>query len=116
MSDLKWSPSEKRIARAAFDRALKLKFDQVMADFKVKAAAATIPTDMWAVEEFLREQRREIDEVFDYRYSQLRLVFARLIRTGLMREDELAGLSEDKLEGIRRLLSWYQQDAAGWKA
>ena len=42
---------------------------------------------------------------YDYRYSQLILVFSRLLREGRIREEQLAGLSEEKLSYIRRVLS-----------
>ena len=71
MHDLKWSASEKKIARRAFEAALELTLEGIMADFKVKAAAAVTPSEMWAIEDYLRRRRREIDEIFDYRYSQL---------------------------------------------
>ena len=60
---------------------------------------------MWDVEEYLREQRQEIDQIFDYRYSQLLLVFGRLIRSGELNERRLSGLSEEKLEIVRRIAS-----------
>jgi hypothetical protein len=102
--DLKWSPSEKKVARRAFDTALQSALAKVMAEFKSRAAAATTPSDMWEIEDYLRQQRREIDEMFDYRYSQLPLVFARLIREGHLEESLLAGISEDKREIIRSFL------------
>ncbi|WP_308163289.1 hypothetical protein [Bradyrhizobium sp. SRL28] len=52
------------------------------------------------------QQRREIDETFDYRYSQLPLVFARLIREGHLDESLLSGLSEEKREIIRSFLAF----------
>jgi len=109
MHDLKWSHSEKKIARAAFDAALDAALAKVMAEFKRKANAATTPSDMWEIEDYLRRQRREIDETFDYRYSQLPSVFAQLIREGHLDESRLAGLSEDKLADIRRILSWAER-------
>jgi hypothetical protein len=36
MHDLKWSASEKKIARRAFEAALELTLEGIMADFKVK--------------------------------------------------------------------------------
>jgi hypothetical protein len=103
--DLKWSPSEKKVARNAFDAALESALAKVMAEFKRRAEAAATPSDMWAIESYLRQQRREIDETFDYRYSQLPFVFARLIHAGHLDESRLGGLSEDKLEIIRSFLS-----------
>jgi hypothetical protein len=105
LHNLNWSSSEKKAARAAFDAALEKALARAMAEFKSRAEAAASPSDMWEIESFLRQRRREIDETFDFRYSQLPLVFARLMQSGLLEERELAGLSEEKLEIIRSLLS-----------
>jgi hypothetical protein len=104
MFDIKWTASEKKIARDAYDEALDAALAKIMAECKAKAAAAATPQEIWAIEDYLRRQRREIDEMFDYRYSQLPLVFARLIREGYLDEARLNGLSEEKLEIIRGLL------------
>lgn len=101
-----WSNAEKKIARRVFDEALEAVLASTMAEFKAKAAAAATPEDMWSVENFLREQRREIDQTFDYRYSQLIFVFGRLILDGRLNEGRLSGLSEDKLEEIRRYVTF----------
>ena len=52
----------------------------MMAKFKEKAARAEKPDDMWAIEEWLAHQRREIDTKYDFRYSQLVIVFGKLLR------------------------------------
>jgi len=106
MHDLKWSASEKKIARRAYEAALELALAGIMAEFKVKAAAAATPSEIWAIEDYLRRCRQEVDEVFDYRYSQLPLVFARLIRAGHLDESRLGTLSEEKLKTIRSFLSF----------
>ena len=77
-----------------------------MAEFKAKAAAATTPEDMWAIVDWVRERRRELDQLFDYRYSALTLVLGRLIAEGLLDEGQLAGLAEEKLAQIRRDVSF----------
>jgi hypothetical protein len=105
MHDLKWSASEKKIARRSYEAASESMLAGVVADFKAKAAAVATPSEMWAIEDHLRQQRRQIDEILDYRYSQLPLVFARLIQEGHLDEAQLSGLSEEKLEIIRRFLS-----------
>jgi len=104
--DLRRSPSEKKIARSAFDEALESALAKIMTEFKRKADAATTPSHMWEVDDYLRQRRREIDEMFDYRYSQLLLVFARLVREGHLDENRLAGLSEEKRDVIRSFLSY----------
>jgi len=103
--DLKWSPSEKKVARSAFDAALESALAKVMAEFKRRAGAATTPSEMWEIEGYLHRQRRQIDETFDYRYSQLPFVFARLIHAGHLDESRLDGLSMEKREIIRAVLS-----------
>lgn len=106
MSDLRWTGSEKKIARKAFDAALDRALAKTLSAFKARAAAATTPDEMWDIGDDLYRKRREIDRTFDYRYSQLPIVFAQLIRQGHLEEAELSGLSEEKLEEIRHLLSW----------
>ena len=53
----------------------------------------------------VRHQVREIEQKYDYRYSQLILVFGRLVREGRIAEEQLRGLSEEKLSYIRRFVS-----------
>ena len=105
MHDLRWSASEKKIARGAYQAALESRLAKLVTEFKARAAAAKTPSDVWAAEDYLRQQRQEVDEIFDYRYSRLLFVFARLIREGYLDEARLGGLSEEKLEMIRYLLS-----------
>jgi triphosphoribosyl-dephospho-CoA synthetase len=105
MYDLKWSESEKKVARRVFDAAVAAELSEVMADFKARAAAASEPDDMWSTQEFLYRKRREIDEKYDYRYSQLLLVFGRLLREGRIHEAQLSDLAEEKLSYIRHIVS-----------
>jgi Photoprotection regulator fluorescence recovery protein len=111
--DLKWSPSEKKIARRAFDTAQDAALAKVMAEFKEKSAAATTPGEMWEIEDFLRQKRREFEEMFDYRYSQLPLVFARLIHERYLDETLLDRLSGEKREIIRSYITLAAKAAAG---
>ncbi|CDX15353.1 conserved hypothetical protein [Mesorhizobium sp. ORS 3324] len=106
-NEIRWSPSEKKVARRAFDAALEVALGKIMAEFKSKVSAMTTPAVMWEIEDYLRQQRRKIDQMFDYRYSQLIVVFAVLIREGYLDESQLSGLSEDKREEISRFLSWH---------
>jgi hypothetical protein len=105
MYNISWSGAEKKIARSAFEDALGSALAKLMKEFKAKAAAVATPADLWALEDYLRQRRREIDETFDYRYSVLPLVFAALIRKGHLDEARLSGLSDEKLDIIHRLLS-----------
>jgi len=108
MPDITWSPSEKRIARRAYEAALAVALAKTLAEFKAKAAQVAMPSEMWDLEQYLRERRRHIDTIFDYRYSQLTHVFAVLILEGYLDEASLAGLAEEKLDSIRRQVRWAQ--------
>lgn len=105
MHDLKWSAAEKKLAHRVFEAALTAELAEIMADFKARATAVTVPHEMWPIEAYLERKRREIDRKYDYRYSQLLLVFARLLREGRIQEAQLTGLSEEKLAYIRRSAS-----------
>jgi len=52
---------------------------------------------------------RRIDRQYDYRYSVLLNVFAALIQKGRLREQDLQGLSEEKLRHIHQM-------AQAWRA
>ncbi len=101
MDSLRWSDGEKKIARRAFDKALHQELDKVT--LRVKEMARTIQeaSDLWKIEHYLTRSRKEIDSLFDYRYSQLPLVFGLLVRKGLLRFEDLEGLAEEKLAYVR---------------
>lgn len=105
MNDFKWSHAERNLSGRAFEQALESELSEILAEFKAKAAAASTPEEMWNVQRFLSSKEREIDEKYDYRYSRLILIFARLLREGRIREDQLAGPTEEKLCFIRSIAS-----------
>ncbi|WP_292330956.1 hypothetical protein [Mesorhizobium sp.] len=105
LNEPSWSSSEKKVARAAYDKALERALASIMAEFKRRANAATTASEVWEVEDYLKEQRRDLDRTFDYRYSQLTMIFAILIRQGYLDENLLSGLSEEKRNEIRRMLA-----------
>ena len=107
-----WSSSEKAVARKAFDAALKRELHEVMQETKQMANQIKEPADVWELEHFLTERRKEIDRKYDYRYSQLTQVFGRLLYEKRLREEELRGLREDKLKSIRSLANFLAKDAA----
>ena len=107
-----WSKSEKAIARIAFDAALKRELQDVMRKTKQMANQIKEPADVWELEHYLTERRKEIDRKYDYRYSQLTQVFGRLLYEGRVSEEELSGLREDKLKPIRSLAEFLAKDVA----
>src|SRR5579864_5943616 len=107
-----WSRSEKTVARAAFDAALKRELQGIMQEAKQMANQANEPADLWDLEHYLTQRRKEIDRKYEYKYSQLTHVFGRLLYEKRLREEELRGLREDKLKPIRSLAKFLAEDAA----
>ena len=105
MEHISWSPAEKRKAREIFDRALKAELAEILARFKADAALATTTDEMWKLGELLDKKRVEIDEKYDYRYSQLLIVFGRLLREHRVTKEELQGIFEQKKDYIFRVAS-----------
>jgi hypothetical protein len=98
-----WSPAEKKVARRAFEGALKRELDDLVAETKRRASQIQDPDDIWELVDHLIERRKQFNAQYDYRYSVLPWTLANLIRAGRLREQDLKGLREDKLAKIRRL-------------
>jgi hypothetical protein len=105
MHNLKWTESEKKLSRRLFEAALEAELAEIMAEFKAKSAAVASPEQMWAIQDYLSRKRREVDAKYDYRYSQLILVFGGLVREGRLQVEQLHGLSDEKLSYIQRIVS-----------
>ena len=101
MSFDKWSASEKKIARRAFDAALEREFAVLKSRLKEMTAKLSSSADTWDMHHFLSDQLHDIERKYDYRYSQLIVVFGRLMRQKWIDEKDLEGLSTDKMEAIR---------------
>lgn len=108
-----WSKSEKAIARTAFDAALDRELHEVIQQAKQMANQIQESSDLWDLERYLTEHRKEIDRKYDYRYSQLTQVFGRLLHERRVSEEELRGLREDKLKSIRSFAELFEKYAAG---
>jgi len=107
-----WSKSEKTIARKAFDAALGRELHEVIQEAKKMASQIQQSSDLWDLEHYLTERRKEINRKYDYRYSQLTHVFGRLLYERRLREEELRGLREDKLKPIRSFAQFLRDEAA----
>jgi hypothetical protein len=101
MTDLKWSQKEKTVSRAAFEKALKNEYDNIIETVKKKATNLSEPKEIWELEDYLSNKRREIDNKYDYRYSALIIVFGRLVREGWITLKDLEGLGEEKIQEIQ---------------
>src|ERR1700722_18499710 len=107
-----WSRSEKAIARKAFDAALGRELHEVIQEAKRMASQIQQSSDLWDLEYHLTQRRKEIDRKYDYRYSQLTQVLGRLLYEKRLREEDLWGLREDKLNPIRSFAKFLARDAA----
>jgi hypothetical protein len=93
----------KTIARTAFDAALGRELHELIQETKRMASQISQSPDLWDLEHYLTERRKEIDRKYDYRYSQLTQVFGRLVYEGRVTEQDLARPHENKLKSIRSL-------------
>src|ERR1700690_2604669 len=107
-----WSRSEKVIARTAFDAALGRELHEVIQEAKTMASQIQQSSDLWDLEHYLTERRKEINRKYDYRYSQLTHVFGRLLHEKRLREEELRFLREDKVKSIRSIAQFLAKYAA----
>jgi hypothetical protein len=112
MLEMKWSKTEKEAARRAFERAYRKECAVIAAKIREMAASASGPEDLWRIHDLLTRERRQTDEKYDYRYSVLLFVFARLLNEGWVAEADLQGLADDKIEVIRYL----ETGSAGYEA
>src|SRR5271169_4125522 len=107
-----WSRSEKIIARKAFDAALGRELHEVIQEAKKMASQIQQSSDLWDLEYYLTERRKEIDRKFDFRGSRLTDVLGRLLYENRLSEEELRGLGEDKLKLIRSFAKFMAEDTA----
>jgi Photoprotection regulator fluorescence recovery protein len=107
-----WSSSEKAIARRAFDAALRRELHEVMQDTKQMASQIKEPSDLWDLERYLTERRKDIDRKYDTRGSRLKDVLGRLLYENRLDEKDLRGLREEKMKSIRSFAQFLRDDAA----
>jgi len=103
--DIKWSGAEKLVARNAFKNAYSRECKAIQAKLEKMIATASAPSGLWKIHDYLSEQRNQTDEKYDYRYSVLVFVFAKLLNEGWLQENELKGIGEEKMEQIRMAAS-----------
>jgi len=105
MQDFTWSSKEKQVARAVFERATKAEEEELLQQFKAKAAALKSLEDLWTLQSTTRDSERDYQQKYDYRYPQLLVVFGRLVREKRISLDELHGFTDEKLKYIERIAS-----------
>ncbi len=100
--EMKWSAEERKIARRAFDMAYRRQCEAAADKAREMLARVADPAGLWKVHDYLSRERKRVDETYDYRYSVLISIFARLLQLEWLRRADLAGLSDDKIEEIER--------------
>jgi hypothetical protein len=106
--EVRWSAAEKKIARRAFDKAYQRQCAAILANAKKMLATASVSSDLWKIHDYLSVQRHTTDKTYDYRYSVLFNVFARLLKEKWLNIAELAGLEESKIEKIQESLDFWR--------
>lgn len=102
-NDIQWSPTEKKVAQAAFDKAHEREINALIKEVQKKAETISELDSLWHLHDFLSTKRHDIDGKYDYRDSVLIFVFARLIQEGWLHLSELEGLAADKLIKVSAL-------------
>jgi len=70
------------------------------------------PADMWVLERYPTQRRKEIDGKYEFRFLRLTQAFGKLLCERRAGEDELSGLREDKLKAIRSCAKVLSEDVA----
>ena len=104
-----WSPTEKKLARIAFDKAFERQCTAITQEARRMLETTTAPSDIFRVEEYLTEQRRIVDGLYDYRYSRLLEVLGRLLSDGWLKEGDLQGLRPEKIAKIKHHASFFSE-------
>ena len=107
-----WSRAEKAIARKAFDAALGQELHEVIREAKRMANQIQKSSDLWDLEHYLTQRRKEIDRKYDFRGSRLIDVLGRLLYENRLGEEDLRGLREEKMKLIRAFAQFLRDDAA----
>jgi hypothetical protein len=101
-----WAPTEKKLARIAFDNAFERQCTAITQEARQMLETRTAPSEIFRVQEYLTEQRKSVDGLYDYRYSRLLGVFGRLLSDGWLREADLHGLQPEKIAKVKHEASF----------
>jgi len=104
-----WAPTERKLARIVFDKAFERQCTAITQEARRMLETTAAPSDIFRVQEYLTEQRRIVDRLYDYRYSQLLDVFGRLLSEGWLTEGDLNGLRPEKTAKIKQVASFFAE-------
>ena len=100
MNEFKWKDSEKKIANRAFEKARTTELDEVIQSFKADAAKIDDADQLWTLIDQMKNRRYQFEQKYDYRYSILASVLARLLGEQRISIEDLAGLDGNKLAAV----------------
>ncbi|MDJ0774128.1 MAG: hypothetical protein QNJ49_12000 [Mastigocoleus sp. MO_167.B18] len=103
VNSINWSETEKEVAHQAFDKAYEREINALLEEVRSQASNITEIDQIWRLHDFLSARRHDIDGKYDYRYSVLIFVFARLLKEKWLDMSDLEGLERAKLSKIAAL-------------
>jgi hypothetical protein len=83
-----------------------------MQEAKQMANRINEPADLWNLEHYLTQRRKNIDRKYDTRGSRLKDVLGRLLYENRLNEKDLRGLREEQMKSIRSFAQFLRDDAA----
>ena len=98
-----WTKKEKKIAKKAFELARSRAYKKLIDTINSKVIKTQ--DDIWELRDMLNKKAKDFNDDFDYRYSRLPLLFVLYINEGLLKIEELEGLSEYKINAIREMVN-----------
>lgn len=103
VNSISWSETEKQIAHKAFEKAYEREINALLEQVRNQASKINEIDQIWNLHDFLSARRHDIDGKYDYRYSVLIFVFARLLKEKWLDMSDLEGLERAKLTKITAL-------------
>jgi Photoprotection regulator fluorescence recovery protein len=102
-SEIDWSVTEQQVAQEAFDKAYRREMNALLEAVREKSSSIVALEDIWHLNDLLSAKRHELDGKYEYEYSVLIFVFAKLVKEGWLDLNELAGLESSKRAKIAAL-------------
>lgn len=84
----------------AFDKAYEKEISDISKEVGCRIKKYKTPKELWELHNYISNKRKETDQKYDYRYSVLILVFARIMKDGYISKSDLRGISESEIQAI----------------
>ncbi len=103
VSEIDWSVTEQQVAQEAFDKAYRREMTALLEAVREKSSSIVALEDIWHLNDLLSAKRHELDGKYEYEYSVLIFLFAKLVKEGWLELNELEGLESSKRTKIAAL-------------